>query len=188
MTDERGSDPQALRRRILFAISSESIETRARWSEALCKMLIEEELPILRVPSRLVLYRSLPTEPDPSLFAEAAIRAGHFLFYPRVEGAALAFLRVEDPCAHAWKKGSFGTEEPSGGDSVSAADLDWILVPGLGFTPSGHRLGRGKGFYDRLLSKIPPKTRTVAIAYPPSRFQVLPQHEGDRAVSKVWFL
>jgi 5-formyltetrahydrofolate cyclo-ligase len=51
--------------------------------------------------------------------------------------------------------GAFGIREPDRGcPGMPLNQLDLILVPGLAFGPGGRRLGRGKGFYDRLLMGI----------------------------------
>lgn len=52
------------------------------------------------------------------------------------------------------EKGRFGVPEPKDRcDHLPLADIDMILVPGSGFDLSGNRLGRGKGFYDRILER-----------------------------------
>jgi 5-formyltetrahydrofolate cyclo-ligase len=48
------------------------------------------------------------------------------------------------------KKGAFGIAEPLG--EICKEDVDVAIVPGVAFDKKGHRLGRGKGFYDRFLS------------------------------------
>jgi 5-formyltetrahydrofolate cyclo-ligase len=51
--------------------------------------------------------------------------------------------------------GQFGIREPSAGSiEIPLTQLDLILVPGIAFDWHGHRLGRGQGFYDRLLEKF----------------------------------
>lgn len=50
--------------------------------------------------------------------------------------------------------GSFGIAEPTGEDITDLSIIDIVIVPGVGFDPKGNRLGRGKGFYDKLLKKI----------------------------------
>jgi len=51
------------------------------------------------------------------------------------------------------KKGKFGIPEPAEPIWTDADDLDLILIPGVAFDNLGNRIGRGGGFYDRLLPK-----------------------------------
>ena len=60
-----------------------------------------------------------------------------------------------------------------------------VIVPAVAFDKKGYRLGRGGGFYDRLLSKLPDSTHTLGLAF---SFQVLPSiplEDHDRAVNAV---
>jgi len=50
--------------------------------------------------------------------------------------------------------GKFGVREPAATcEEIPLNKFDLVLVPGLAFDSSGHRLGRGKGFYDRILAE-----------------------------------
>jgi 5-formyltetrahydrofolate cyclo-ligase len=50
-----------------------------------------------------------------------------------------------------WEEAAFGLTQPKTGRKVPASEIDLILVPLLAFDKKGHRLGYGKGFYDRYL-------------------------------------
>ena len=68
--------------------------------------------------------------------------------------------------------------------------LDLILVPGMAFTTKGHRLGRGKGYYDTYLSKALKKglnTTTIALAFTEQILAELPTDEHDILINKVIF-
>jgi 5-formyltetrahydrofolate cyclo-ligase len=56
----------------------------------------------------------------------------------------------------AWPKNKWNIPEPPGDASCIAqpGDIDLLLVPGLAFDSNGHRLGQGKGYYDRFISKM----------------------------------
>ena len=63
-------------------------------------------------------------------------------------------------------RGHLGVWEPLGNDSLPLRELDVILVPGLAFDAStGARMGRGGGFYDRLLSQPEIRAKLVGVTF-----------------------
>ncbi len=95
----------------------------------------------------IALYNSVLNEVFTEQLFRAAYAAGKLISYPRVRGAGLEFVRVAEVTDLA--PGSFGVLEPTGDQLLSSADLDLVVVPGVGFDRQGGRLGFGKGFYDR---------------------------------------
>ena len=83
--------------------------------------------------------------------------------------------------------GPYGIPEPRRDSRARMAprDLDLVLVPGIAFDRKGHRLGRGAGYFDRFLEKLPARIPRVGLAF---RFQVvrdLPWESHDEPVAKV---
>ena len=68
--------------------------------------------------------------------------------YPKVIGDDLEFYADVDQ----WNKSGLQVHEPVNGTKVMLSELSGIFVPALAFHADGHRLGRGKGFYDRTLA------------------------------------
>lgn len=66
-----------------------------------------------------------------------------------------------------WAENSWGIREPSGGESVEARSIDLVIVPLLCFDEAGHRVGYGKGIYDRFLAECRPDCRKVGVSYFP---------------------
>jgi 5-formyltetrahydrofolate cyclo-ligase len=53
------------------------------------------------------------------------------------------------------QRGAFNIMEPTGALFTDYDAIEVAIVPGMAFDAEGHRLGRGKGYYDRFLAKIP---------------------------------
>jgi len=68
---------------------------------------------------------------------------------------------------------------------VLLKEVDLIVVPGLAFDKSGHRLGQGGGYYDRFLEKAPRAIFTVGLAFDFQVVDELPRHATDIPVNKV---
>ncbi len=109
-----------------------------------------------REARRLLLYAPMAGEPDVWPLAVQVLAEGRALALPRYNAAADAYEAAEvRDLDREIVPGSFGIREPACGCPVRALnELDFVLVPGLGFDLAGRRLGHGKGYYDRLLALI----------------------------------
>jgi len=63
--------------------------------------------------------------------------------------------------------------------------IDVVLVPGLAFDRSGNRLGRGKGYYDRFLRRLPADVLTIGLAFDGMVREWIPHSENDYPVKMV---
>jgi 5-formyltetrahydrofolate cyclo-ligase len=122
-------------------------EERKRESRAAVKALLETDL--LKGKKTIALFAAREIEADPGGLEEPLVRDGSSIAYPRVDGRALIFhlARADElQPVPPWN-----IREPDPTMEVARA-IDAYVVPGLGFTREGHRLGHGKGFYDRVLN------------------------------------
>ena len=98
----------------------------------------------------VALYAPAHNETDTGLILSSAFRSGKRVLYPAVCGEQMVFRRVEQ--IEALQEGAFGILEPCAiGVDHQADEADLIVVPGVAFDLTGHRIGYGKGFYDRFL-------------------------------------
>jgi 5-formyltetrahydrofolate cyclo-ligase len=131
------------------------------------------------------MFYPLNDEPDIAPLLEQALAAGKTIALPRynsslgVYEAALIRNLTEDLVP-----GRFGVREPSPNcPALPLNQLDLTLVPGIAFDASGRRLGRGKGFYDRLL----PGTTgmTLGLAFDWQESDALPTEPHDVELNAV---
>lgn len=71
------------------------------------------------------------------------------------------------------------------GKEVDPLELDLVMVPGVGFTRDGARMGNGQGYYDRLLDRVRPEAPLVALAYECQLFPELAVSPHDVYMDKV---
>ncbi len=114
--------------------------------------------------NHILMYHSLPDELSTHSFLKKWCGSKKF-YLPRVNGVNLDILPYEESRL---ELGAFHIEEPSGSDTVSADKIELVVVPAVAYDKRGNRLGRGKGFYDRLLSST--QATKIGVAY---EFQVI---------------
>jgi 5-formyltetrahydrofolate cyclo-ligase len=151
-----------LRSDIRAELKKMSDAERAAASLQICSRLEEQEL--WRKAHSILFYAPLPEEPDIWRLLVDSLAAKKTVLLPRFEmehGHYSARL-IKDADTDV-RTGKFGIREPGEHcEKISLNRLDLILVPGIAFDLDGHRLGRGKGFYDRLLAVLEGPTCGVA--------------------------
>jgi len=136
----------------------------------------------------ILLYAAMPDELETAPLIGFALAQGKQVLLPRVVGDEME-LRFLNGSEGSLVKGAYGISEP-GPDCALCEDysvIDLAVIPGRAFTPEGKRLGRGKGFYDKFLSKLgSSKTMlTVGLALPCQIFQDLPTDPWDVSLDYI---
>ncbi len=107
----------------------------------------------------MLLYASaFPEEFDTGPMLRLALDLGKRLLCPRVirPERRLGLFEIRDLPGD-FSRGTLGIPEPRAGlVEVDPKEVDWALVPGLGYDPRCYRIGRGAGHYDRLLLELRP--------------------------------
>lgn len=126
---------------------------------------------------RVALYSPVQNEVATALLRSAAEASGKCLVYPRVVGEQLEFVEVRP--GEELARGAFGVAEPTGSRLVPLTDLDLLIVPGVAFDRRGHRLGYGKGYYDRALEGFAGELLTVGLGFGFQQVDFLPNQKHD---------
>jgi len=101
----------------------------------------------------VMIYLSTSHEVDTSSLALKCWQAGKTVVAPKVSWDQKRMLPVEiNTLQTGLTSTGPGIREPETGKPCPVGFIDLVIVPGLGFSPSGYRLGRGMGFYDRFLA------------------------------------
>jgi len=116
---------------------------------------------------------------------EAAWKAGKEVALPAWAGGESGYrFRTVRGAADLAPAGRFGIREPRAGcEDARAERLDFVVVPGVAFDPMGRRLGRGKGYYDRLLAGV--EGATCGVGYGVQLVPRVPLEAHDIALKLV---
>ncbi len=118
-----------------------------------------EQLAAFIMSEHILMYHSLPDELSTHSFLDKWHGNKHF-YLPRVNGVNLDILPYEQTSL---QLGAFHIEEPQGDETVSIDDIEMVVVPAMAYDRQGNRVGRGKGYYDRLLADS--KAIKIGVAY-----------------------
>ena len=123
-------------------------------------------------------------EVDTTTMIEESLSLGKRICIPKVvKNNALRFIEIRS--MKDLNKGSFGILEPAGGSRILPQAIDLVIVPGVAFDKSGNRLGFGKGYYDKFLSKLEDGTPIIALAFDFQIVDSIPSSKNDVRVHKI---
>jgi 5-formyltetrahydrofolate cyclo-ligase len=167
---------RAQRARLLAARDAADPATRMAWSASITASLLSLLVPFTgRI---LGFYWPHRGEYDPLHIANAVIAAGGKCALPVVvERHAPLEFREWHPAAEMMPgELSYGIPHPAGGEPVVP---DVMLIPLVGFDAKGYRLGYGGGYFDRTLTVLAPRPRTIGVGYELGRLATIEPQPHD---------
>lgn len=139
-------------------------------------------LPIFQRAKIIFLYVSKIDEVDTRAFMLSLLKKKKCVVVPRVEEKELHLHTIKN-FGHL-EKGAFGILEPKKHrPEVKPKSIDVAIVPGIAFDRSGHRIGYGHGYFDRLLKKM--KCSKIGLAYDFQMVDNIETHPYDVPVDFV---
>jgi 5-formyltetrahydrofolate cyclo-ligase len=129
----------------------------------------------------VAIYSPIQNEVETGDIRDHALATGKQVFYPRCTAENVLDL-IEIGSVTDLAFGRFGILEPTGVRRLSKDQEELVVfVPGVAFDLRGNRLGRGTGWYDRLIAKLGRAT-FVALAYDFQIVDEVPAEEWDQRV------
>jgi len=173
-------EKDGLRKQIKERLSRLSSEELKAKSAALEKRFLES--PEFNSSQSLLVYISLPEEPETRGIVKKSLELKKKVYAPKLDGDYICVCELHG--LDKLKPGHFGIYEPPGDAKCDLREFDLVIVPGLAFDIHGNRLGRGGGFYDKLLSSL--TGEFIAFAFDEQIVNRVPTLEHDVRVHKIF--
>ncbi len=136
----------------------------------------------------IACYVNKDTEVDTRILIRKALdRQKHVLIPVIKKGEVDLFFSEIKDLGKELTRGTFGVPEPKpefvrpfGLDAI-----DLIIVPGIAWDKNGYRLGWGRGYFDRVLQKLPPHVKSAGLAFNLQLINQVPRDQFDVPVNMV---
>ena len=186
MTDASTSK-QTLRQQARQIRAALSDDDRDQYSRMITDSL--RELPEFAEARCLLVYVGVRTEVRTLHLLHDLLGTNQETVVPYCRGQTLGLFRLQD--IDELQPGRFGIPEPPEAirslprRTCDPESLDLLVVPGLAFDSSGHRLGYGAGYFDRLLQQVRPTATVVGLAFACQMFPTVPVDPHDAPVDCI---
>jgi 5-formyltetrahydrofolate cyclo-ligase len=154
-------------------------EVLASSSSALLEQI--ERHPYFINSHTILMYHSLHDEVQTHAFVEKWYKEKKVLL-PVVRGDILELRHYTGK--DCLVKGAFNIEEPAGENFTQYNEIELSIIPGVSFDRQGNRLGRGKGYYDKLLPLL--HSYNIGICYHFQARLEIPSEPFDKKMDEVW--
>lgn len=175
-----------LRQNLLRKLHQQPEQARLSKSDRISRAV--RRLASYRKARVILCYAAFDGEVETRPLLEAALAAGKRVAVPLMRpGHRLAVAQIRCARTGLSRRGRFGVPEPEDRTArpVDPGALDLVVVPGLAFDRAGRRLGRGKGYFDRFLARVPARVPRVGLAFSFQILDGLPSEPHDQPVGAV---
>ena len=162
-----------IRRAAKSAVKALTAQQKADKSTLILSRIASSES--IKSAKTVALYASLSDEVQSFELIELLSQTKRVVL-PRVAGDDMDFYPYTPSSL---KVGAFGIEEPQGSEPISPNEIDVIVVPGVAFTTDGKRCGRGKGYYDKYLSRSGFRAIKIGVCYAEQLAEDIPNEPHD---------
>lgn len=162
-----------IRRAAKSAVKALTAQQKADKSTLILSRIASSES--IKSAKTVALYASLSDEVQSFELIELLSQTKRVVL-PRVAGNDMDFYPYTPSSL---KVGAFGIEEPQGSEPISPDEIDVIVVPGVAFTTDGKRCGRGKGYYDKYLSRSGFRAIKIGVCYAEQLAEDIPNEPHD---------
>lgn len=156
-------DKQEFRQYIRQAKKQHSSQELNTMSVRITELILQ--LPIVMQANTILAYASLNDEVSTTQLLQRLLQEGKTVLLPKVIDNESMEVR-QYTSANDLQEGAFHIKESTGQSYDSIEMIDVAIIPGMAFTKNGCRMGRGKGYYDRFLSRLSPTTTKIGVCYP----------------------
>jgi 5-formyltetrahydrofolate cyclo-ligase len=133
----------------------------------------------------VLMYHSLPDEVDTHSALDKLLAMGKKVLLPKVVSDTEMTIHEYTGKESLQPSEPYGILEPTTPElSIINCQLSIAVVPGMAFDRQGHRLGRGKGYYDRFLSQIP-NIYKIGVCFPFQMLESIPSESTDVVMDEV---
>lgn len=168
-----------LRKEIKEEKSRQHPEVLMAHSSALLEQI--EKHPRFIQSHTILMYHSLHDEVQTHAFVEKWHKEKKVLL-PVVRGDILELRHYTGK--DCLTTGAFNIEEPTGENFTQYDEIELGIIPGVSFDRQGNRLGRGKGYYDKLLPLL--HSYNIGVCYRFQAHQEIPSEPFDQKMDEVW--
>lgn len=177
---------KALRNKILQLLKNQKEDVRIQKSKLIADKFCC--LPEFLSAGCVMIYSAFDKEVDTQQIRERAHTLGKKVAFPMIIKETKEIIPAVVAANEDLVSGPYGIAQPhnENNQAIELKDIDLIAVPGVAFDQKGNRLGRGQGYYDRFLRRLPDSTPSVGLAFDFQVVSSLPVVPGqDMPVSFV---
>lgn len=182
-----------LRRELKKRLSQMTAREIVEQSDVITKKLLTH--PVYISSNRVSIYLSMDSEVQTKYAVENIFDSGKLCFIPKYNKSEMSMVKINSVGdLESLPKTKWNISQPADDDvhedALATGGLDLIIVPGLGFTANGKRLGRGKGYYDRCITEYKRKypgndLKTIGLAFSQQMCDDIPTSQQDSLIDFV---